>query len=138
MMRGLLLDTHVWIWLMGGSPELNSAQQEIINQATRESVVGIAAISVWETAMLVQKGRIQLEKPLLAWVQEALALPGIELKSLTPEIAVESSQLPDGFHGDPADRLIVATARIHQLTLLTSDRKILDYAKRGYLSVMAI
>jgi len=88
--------------------------------------------------MLVQKGRIKLEIPLLAWVQKALALPGVELKPLTPEIAVESSQLPDGFHGDPADRLIVATARVHQLTLLTHDQKILGYAKKEYLSIISI
>lgn len=137
-MRGILLDTHVWIWLMEGSVELNSKQQQTINEAARHNVVAIAAISVWESAMLVQKGRIKLEKPLLAWVQEALALPGVELKPLTPEIAVESSQLPDRFHGDPADRLIVATARVHQLTLLTHDQKILDYAKKEYLSVMPV
>ncbi|MGB6977060.1 MAG: type II toxin-antitoxin system VapC family toxin [Gammaproteobacteria bacterium] len=137
-MKGLLLDTHVWIWLMEGSPGLNYRQQKTINEAARQSMVCIAAISVWEVAMLVKKGRIKLEKPLLAWVQEALALPGIELKPLTPEIAVESSQLPDGFHGDPADRLIVATARMHRLTLLTHDQKILDYAKKEYLSVIPV
>jgi PIN domain nuclease of toxin-antitoxin system len=136
-MRGLLLDTHVWIWLMEGSLELGHKQQKTINEAAQLGVVGIAAISVWEVAMLVEKKRIKLEKPLLAWVQEALALPGVELKPLTPEIAVESSQLPDGFHGDPADRLIVATARMHQLTLLTHDQKILDYAKKEYLSTIA-
>lgn len=137
-MKGLLLDTHVWIWLMEGGTELNHKQQKIINEAARHDTVGIAAISVWETAMLVEKGRIKLEKPLLIWVQEALALPGIELKPLTPEIAVESCQLPDSFHGDPADRLIVATARMHQLTLLTHDQKILNYAKKEYLSAISI
>ncbi len=137
-MKGLLLDTHVWLWLMEASVELNHKQQKIINEAALHSVVGIAAISVWEIAMLVEKGRIKLEKPLLAWVQESLALPGVDLKPLTPEIAVESSQLPDGFHGDPADRLIVATARMHQLTLLTRDHKILEYAKKEYLSAIAV
>ncbi len=137
-MSGLLLDTHVWIWLMEGRMELNSEQQQIIDEATQHSVVAIPAISVWEVAMLVEKGRIKLEKPLLAWVKEALALPGIELKPLTPEIAVESSQLPNGFHGDPADRMIVATSRIHQLSLMTHDQKILDYAQKEYLSVIPI
>ncbi len=137
-MKGLLLDTHVWIWLMEGSTELKLRQQKIINEAAQQSTVNIAAISVWETAMLATKGRIKVEKSLLAWVQEALALPGIELKPLTPEIAVESSQLPGNFHGDAADRLIVATARLHQLTLLTRDQKILNYAKKGHISVIAI
>ncbi|MDF3055752.1 MAG: hypothetical protein K0Q74_1659 [Gammaproteobacteria bacterium] len=137
-MKGLLLDTHVWIWLMEGSVELSRKKQQMIDEAARHSIVGIAAISVWEMAMLVEKGRIKLEKPLLAWVQDSLALPGIELKPLTPEIAVESSQLPDGFHGDSADRLIVATARVHQLTLLTYDKKILRYAEEEYLSAIPI
>lgn len=65
-------------------------------------------------------------------------MPGVVLKPLIPEIAVESVQLPDSFHGDPADRMIVATARVHQLTLLTHDKKILDYAKKEYVSVMRV
>lgn len=137
-MKGLLLDTHVWIWLMEGSIELGIQQQKIINKAAQQNRVGIAAISAWEMAMLVKKDRIKLEKPLLAWIQESLALPGMELEPLTPEIAIESSQLPEDFHGDPADRLIVATARWHQLTLLTRDKKIIDYAKKEHVSVISV
>ena len=135
-MKGLLLDTHVWIWLMEGSMALGAAQQKIINEAAQHHMVNVAAISVWEIAMLAKKNRIKLEKPLLAWSEEALSLPGIQLESLTPKIAVESSQLPGNFHGDPADCLIVATARLHQLTLLTRDQKILDYSKKEYVSVI--
>ena len=137
-MKGILLDTHVWIWLMEGAPELKPVHQKMINQAAQHSLIGIAAISLWEMSMLAMKGRIRLEKPLLAWIQDSLSLPGIELKPLIPEIAVESSQLPDGFHGDPADRLIVSTARLHELTLLTRDEKILDYAKKEYLDAIAV
>lgn len=136
-MKDLLLDTHVWIWLMEGSEELGSRQQKIINKAAQDGSVSIAAISTWEIATLITKGKIKLEKPLLAWIQKALSLPGVELKPLTPEIAVESSQLPENFHADPADRLIVATSRLHQLTLLTRDQKILNYAGKGHLSVIA-
>lgn len=132
-MKGILLDTHAWIWLMEGSPELSHKLQKKINQAAKNQSVAIAAISLWEISMLERKGRIRLEKPLLIWLKEALALPGMELMPLTLEIAVESSQLPNGFHGDPADRLIVATARIHQLNLLTRDEKILEYAEKDYL-----
>jgi PIN domain nuclease of toxin-antitoxin system len=137
-MKGILLDTHVWIWLMEGAPELGRAHQKIINQAAQHSLVGIAAISLWEISMLIKKGRIRLEKPLLTWIKESLAMPGIELKPLTPEIAVENSQLPDGFHGDPADRLIVSTARVHGLSLLTRDEKILEYVKQEYLDAIAV
>jgi PIN domain nuclease of toxin-antitoxin system len=136
-MKGLLLDTHVWIWLLEGTADLSRKHQKIVNEAAQNSYVGIAAISTWEVGMLVMKGRIRLEKPVLSWIKDALALPGIELLPLTPEIAVESTQLPDGFHGDPADRLIIATARLHQLTLLTHDRKIIDYAKKDYISAIA-
>jgi PIN domain nuclease of toxin-antitoxin system len=108
-MKGLLLDTHVWIWLVEGSEKLTKKQQKIINEAAQHSVVGIAAISVWEMVMLVEKGRIKLEQPLLAWAKAVLA-PGIELKPLTPEIAVESSQLPNVFHRDPFDCLIISQA----------------------------
>jgi PIN domain nuclease of toxin-antitoxin system len=134
-MRGLLLDTHVWIWLLEGASELTPYHQNLINKAAKDNMIGVAAISLWEISMLVAKDRIHLEKPVLAWIKDALALPGIELLSLTPEIAVESCQLPDGFHGDPADRLLVATARMHQLTLVTYDQKIVDYAQKKYVSV---
>jgi PIN domain nuclease of toxin-antitoxin system len=136
-MNGLLLDTHVWLWLMEGK-ELNRKLQKTIEDAAQHSMVGIAAISMWEVAMLVEKGRVILEKPLSSWIQQALALPGIELQPLTPDIAVESVQLPDRFHGDPADRLIVATARVHHLTLLTHDQKMLSYAKKEYLSAIPV
>ncbi len=136
-MKGLLLDTHVWIWLMEGAADLSRKHQKIVNEAAQNSYVGIAAISVWEVGMLAMKGRIRLEKPVLSWIKDALALPGIELLPLTPEIAVESTQLPNDFHGDPADRLIIATARLHQLTLLTHDGKIIDYAKKDYISAIA-
>ncbi|MBA2648464.1 MAG: type II toxin-antitoxin system VapC family toxin [Legionella sp.] len=135
-MKGLLLDTHVWIWLMEGNVKLNNHHQNIINKAAQFQKIGIAAISLWEVAMLVEKGRINLTKSLLVWVQEALALPGIELQALSPEIAVESSQLRT-FHGDPEDRIIVATARINNLSLFTFDQNILDYAKKEHLSLVS-
>ncbi len=137
-MKGLLLDTHVWIWLMEGVSALSSKHQKLINDSAQHGQVCIAAISMWEVSMLAMKEQIILEKPILAWIQEAINLPGIEVKALSPEIAAESCQLPDGFHGDPADRLIIATARLHSLTLLTHDEKIMNYAKKQYISVVAV
>ncbi|HEX2548466.1 MAG TPA: type II toxin-antitoxin system VapC family toxin [Gammaproteobacteria bacterium] len=139
-MKGILLDTHVWIWLMEGSHELNPKYRKMINQAAQNSAVNIAAISMWEISMLAMKKKIIFEKPILQWLNESLALPGMELKPLTPDIAAESTELPEiaKFHGDPADRLIVATARIHGLTLLTHDKKIINYAKSDYISVLPI
>lgn len=137
-MKGILLDTHVWVWLMEGHDNLAPQYQAIINQAAQDSEVGIAAISLWEVGMLAARGRLKLVKPLLSWIQDALALPGITLKPLSPEIAADSVQLPDGFHGDPADCLLVATARIHGLTLVTHDQKIIDYAQKEYVAVLAV
>lgn len=137
-MKGLLLDTHVWIWLMEGIPLLGSKYRKIINEAVLQTQVNISAISLWEVSMLVMKSRIKLEKPISAWIEESLSLPGMALKPLTPHIAIEACQLPEGFHGDPADRLIVATARLHNLVLLTHDSKIIEYANKEYLSVIAV
>jgi len=83
--------------------------------------------------MLEAKGRIRFPKLCLDWAKEALAMPGLSLLDLSPEVAVESSRLPGQFHGDPADRIIVATARVHGLLLVTQDLKILEYGKAGFL-----
>lgn len=137
-MRGLLLDTHAWIWLMAGHPAMATKYRKIINDTAQKGEIFVAAISLWEVSMLALKGRLIFEKPVLAWIEEALALPGVALKLLTPEIAADSCQLPNNFHGDPADRLIVATARIHSLALLTHDRNIINYSKKKHVSTIAI
>ncbi len=88
--------------------------------------------------MLVAKNRLTVTKPLYQWVKEVLAQPGMNLYPLTPEIAIESSFLPGSFHGDPADRIIVATARIADLTLLTRDSKIINYSKNSHVICFSI
>jgi PIN domain nuclease of toxin-antitoxin system len=130
--KGILLDTHVWIWLFSGSSELSQDSIDRINQEGNQGKVFISAISVWELSMLVAKNRVNLSEPIHQWVQKSLSQPGVNLSLLTPEIAIESSFLPGDFHGDPADRIIVATARINDLILLTRDRKILDYGVEKY------
>jgi PIN domain nuclease of toxin-antitoxin system len=106
----ILLDTHTWIWLINGVEPLKSSKAlALIEQAAKLSNVRISAISVWEAGMLEAKGRISFSMDCLDWVKQALTAPGISLVPLTPEIAVASSQLPGAFHGDPADRIIVAT-----------------------------
>ncbi len=136
--RALLLDTHVWIWLLSDEGEMKLSAVRALEEAARRGLVRVSAISVWEVAMLEAKGRIRLAKECLAWVDEALRAPGIALVPLTPEIAVESSRLPGGFHGDPADRILVATARRLGATLVTRDERILAYGKAKHLNVMAV
>ncbi|MBI5576755.1 MAG: type II toxin-antitoxin system VapC family toxin [Deltaproteobacteria bacterium] len=136
--RVLLLDTHVWLWLMSGEGDMKPSGVRVMEEAASQGLVRISAISVWEVAMLEAKGRIRLSKDCMAWVNEALGAPGIALVPLAPEIAVESSRLPGTFHGDPADRIIVATARREGAILLTRDKRILAYGKAKHLSVMAV
>jgi PIN domain nuclease of toxin-antitoxin system len=125
--NNILLDTHVWIWLMGGDQCLSSSAQEIIEKAHQAGGVFVSAISCWEIAMLEQKKRVVLNKPCLDWIKTSLHY-GIQLLPITPEISVESCHLPDYFAGDPADRIIIATARIESLLLVTRDERILKYA----------
>ena len=136
--RALLLDTHVWLWLMSREGDMRPSAIRAVEEAAQYGLVRVSAISVWEVAMLEAKGRIRLSKDCLSWVNEALHAPGLGLIPLTPEIAVESSRLPGAFHGDPADRILVATARRQGAVLLTRDEKILVYGKAKHLSVMAV
>jgi PIN domain nuclease of toxin-antitoxin system len=122
----IVLDTHVWVWWAHGNEQLSDAQVRTIT-ANETDVVGVSAISLWEVAKLVEYGRLELPCPLQEWFEKALRYPGVRLLELTPEIAIESTRLPGEFHRDPADQIIVATARRHDCLLLTTDKKILDY-----------
>lgn len=97
----------------------------------------LSVISVWEVALLDAKGRITLSMDCAAWVRQALATPGLTLAPLTPEIAIQSTRLPGILHGDPADRLIVATARAHGAVLMTKDRKLLAYGRAKHVRVIS-
>ena len=90
-------------------------------------MIGVSVISCWEIAKLVEYGRLELPCPLEEWFEQALSYPGIHLLPLTPEIAIESTRLPGEFHRDPADQIIVATARVYNCPLVTSDERILNY-----------
>ncbi len=122
----IVLDTHIWIWWMSDPDQLSLTQRDVIKSAERYGI-GISVISCWEVAKLVERGRLQLDRPVLQWLQQALMYPGISLIELTPEIAVESTQLPGLFHRDPADQIIMATARILDWRLITRDQKLIDY-----------
>lgn len=134
----LLLDTHAWLWLVGGAEPLKRSVLSAVEQGARQGRIRVSAISVWEVAMLEAKGRIRLSKDCLVWIQDALASPGISLAPLTPEIAVEGCRLPGAFHGDPADRILVATARLLGATLLTRDAMILSYGRKHRVAVMTV
>lgn len=129
----LLLDTHVWLWLVNADPTLSVRVRRAVTRAAVESRVLVSAISVWEVGMLEAKGRIRLGKDCEAWVHEALSLAGVRLVPVDDRVALSSTRLPGNFHGDPADRLLVATARILDATLATRDAAILGYGHEGYV-----
>jgi PIN domain nuclease of toxin-antitoxin system len=133
----LLLDTHVWLWVVAGSPELSARARQTIDKAAAQGALRIAAISLWEIALLASRGRIVLGKSISFWLDEALAEPCPTIELLNPQVAIESYALPELFHPDPADRMIVATARVTGAVLMTRDRQILDYAARGHLTAIA-
>jgi PIN domain nuclease of toxin-antitoxin system len=133
----LLLDTHVWLWLVAGSPDLSTEARHSIDGAAAAGTLRIAAISLWEIALLASRGRIVLGKSISLWLEEALADPGPAIDPLSPQIAIESYALPDVFRRDPADRMIVATARVTSAVLMTRDQQILDYAACGHLNAIA-
>jgi PIN domain nuclease of toxin-antitoxin system len=123
----IVLDTHIWIWWVDGDERLSDKHTELI-ESDENAVIGVSAISCWETAKLVELGRLELTIPIDQWVEGALAYPGVVLLPLSPRIAVDSTQLPGIFHRDPADQIIVATARLHDCQLLTADDRIRNYA----------
>jgi PIN domain nuclease of toxin-antitoxin system len=132
--KPVLLDTHALVWLLQGSERLGSESRGLVVSAAKGSAgVLLAAISVWEISMLVAKGRLALDRDVAEWIAAALALPGLRLAPLEPQIAIDATRLPGDIHGDPADRLIVATARHHGATLVTEDQLILAYSVSGHL-----
>lgn len=121
-----LLDTHIWIWLVNGDSRLPQEYFDYIQEQEAEGL-GVSVFSCWEVAKLVEGGRTSLSLPMREWIAKALSYPGIRLLDFSPKVAVESTQLPGVFHRDPADQIIVATARIHACPLVTMDTKIRAY-----------
>jgi PIN domain nuclease of toxin-antitoxin system len=121
----IVLDTHIWVWWADGGTHLPADYQSLI-RIEEPNGLGVAAISCWEVAKLVELGRLRLALPVDQWLAQALQ-PLVQLLALSPEIAVESTQLPGSFHRDPADQLIAATARFYGCPLVTLDRQIRTY-----------
>ncbi len=117
----IVLDTHAWIWWAAEPRRLSVRAREAIAQA--ESL-GVSAISCWEVAMLVAKGRLQLDRDVLVWLRQALALPRVVTLPLSPATAVAASRLPEDFPGDPADRMIAASALENRSPVVSKDARL--------------
>ncbi len=117
----VLLDTHVWIWwLTPGSP-LTSRERQALDRAAENRELHLAAISLWEAQVLHARKRVALPVPFADWISAAADSRMLTLLPLDIEVVIAADSLPPGFHGDPADRLIVATARAHAMALATHD-----------------
>ncbi len=121
-----LLDTHILLWWHGDRGRLSREQQDVIAAAGADSPLEVSDISLWEVAMLYSLGRIRLSIPLREWLDKAVAAPLVRRHGISPAVAAEVASLPDSFHRDPADRILVATARVLGATLLTRDRRIAE------------
>ena len=119
-----LLDTHVWIWWLTGAPPLPAAEREALGRLAEKTPPCISAVSLWEAEMLVAKGRIVLTEPFDRWVRRMSASDVVTVLPLDADVVVAVHGLPATFQGDPADRLIVATARAVGLPIATHDRAI--------------
>jgi PIN domain nuclease of toxin-antitoxin system len=132
----ILLDTHVLIWSLQDEPRLGAKARALLDEHIFADGLMVSAITPWEIALLAKRSRIVLGIDTGRWIGEALALPGMIQAELDPEIAIDSVYLPGDFHNDPADRMIIATARHHKVPLMTADRAILDYAAAGHVNVI--
>jgi len=127
-----LLDTHVWIWAFEGSASLGAKCRKAICAESSERLV--SPVSTMEIARLVARGEIGLLCPLQEWVARSMSALRLRTLELDHSTAMEAYALPEPFHPDPADRLLVAAARVHGLCLITADRRILEYGSADTLA----
>lgn len=133
----LLLDTHAAIWITEDQPLATNATDAINATYQAGGKVFVSAITAWEVGLLVSRNRLGLATKPERWFERLLAIPGVELAALSPEILIASSFLPGEPPRDPADRIILATARDLGATLITRDRLLLRYGEAGQVSTVA-
>jgi PIN domain nuclease of toxin-antitoxin system len=132
----LLLDTCAAIWLTNADPISDEASDAL--QQTRDSgeSVYVSPITAWEMGLLAARGRVNLLMTPQRWFERLLEAPGLRLSEMTPNVLIASSFLPGKLPGDPADRIIAATAREYGYKLVTRDRPLLEYAKQGHIQAI--
>lgn len=124
----IVIDTHVLVWWVSGSDSLSDAADKIIKDTLNSNdEVIISSISAWEISMLIEKGRLVLSMDVESWFDEVSQIDGVRFMPVDNEISIKSTMLPGEFHKDPADRMIVATARKLAVPLITADEKIIHY-----------
>lgn len=117
----VLLDTHVWLWWLLGSEQLPSHERAELDRLAARGALRLAAVSLWEAQMLYAKRRLSLDRSFDIWIRDAAAANIVQILPLDVDVVIALDGLPASFHGDPADRLIVSTARAHKIPLATHD-----------------
>jgi PIN domain nuclease of toxin-antitoxin system len=124
----IVIDTHILVWWVSGDKSLSKSALKAINETlASDSEVIVSSISAWEISMLIEKGRLVLSMDVESWLDEVSQIDGVRFMPIDNEIGVKSTVLPGEFHKDPADRMIVATARKLAVALVTADDKIIEY-----------
>lgn len=123
----IVLDTHIWLWWLSNPEKLSQVAAECINHESKDGSIHISSISIWEIAMLVAKGRLELSIDVSDWLAATESLPFINFVPVNNKIALQSVLLPGELHNDPADRIIIATAIAINAPVVTSDKKIITY-----------
>jgi PIN domain nuclease of toxin-antitoxin system len=123
-----LLDTHAWLWWVTADKRLSHRASTTIRRSLSNHDLWISMISVWEVAKKTEKAQLTLDRPVEQWLDQAISPQGLGVWEITRPILVESCALPQPFHGDPADQIIVATARLHGAVVVTRDERIREYS----------
>jgi PIN domain nuclease of toxin-antitoxin system len=137
MTTSLLLDTCAAIWIANDQPIAQVARDAIINALNADEPIFVSPISAWEIGLLASRGRINLPMSPARWFERLMEAPGVHLAAMRPDVLIASSSLPGSPPNDPADRIIVTTAREHGYCIVTRDRLLLSYAERGYCRALA-
>ena len=123
-----VLDTHAWIWWATSDRRLSRRARTAIDRSLTRGELWVSTFSIWEMAKKVEKGQLALDRPLDEWLEAALAAEGLQVAEVSRPVLVDSCRLPQPFHGDPADQIIVATTRSLSATLVTRDARLRDYS----------
>jgi PIN domain nuclease of toxin-antitoxin system len=126
----LLLDSHVWVWTVNSDAALGRKAKVVIRAAARRNAVAVSGISFWELAVKAAKGRLEFLPDVRAWLSAASRVHGLGVIDIDRDLMLRATAI-DWRHGDPADRMLVATAIFHELELVTADRVILEYARKS-------
>ncbi len=123
----IVLDTHTWIWFISNPELLSKRAEKSADTAMNAKEIFISSISAWEIALLVEKGRLKLTMDVTDWISQSERLPFFRFIPVDNSIALKAVNLPQPLHSDPADRIIIATAKAIGAPLVTKDEKILKY-----------